>query len=159
MKYSIKELRNQIGLTQSEVSDITGIPIRPYKNYENDPNKEGSIKYQYILKKLQDYAFVDETHGILKHDDIVAKACEVFRDYDVDYCYLFGSYARNDADADSDVDLHIEKGKIRNLFQICGFRADIMEALGKDVDIVSITPTSEEFRKNLLREEILLYEA
>ena len=42
MKYSIKELRNQIGLTQSEVSDITGIPIRTYKNYENDPNKEAS---------------------------------------------------------------------------------------------------------------------
>ena len=90
---------------------------------------------------------------------IKEKITPICEKYGVKKAYLFGSYARNDADADSDVDLHIEKGKIRNLFQICGFRADIIEALGKDVDIVSITPTSEEFRKNLLREEILLYEA
>ena len=90
---------------------------------------------------------------------IKEKITPICEKYGVKKAYLFGSYARNDADADSDVDLHNEKGKIRNLFQNCGFRADIMEALGKDVDIVSITPTSEEFRKNLLREEILLYEA
>lgn len=136
MKYSIKELRNQIGLTQSEVSDITGIPIRTYKNYENDPNKEGSIKYQYILKKLQDYAFVDETHGILKHDDIVAKACEVFRDYDVDYCYLFGSYAKGDATETSDVDLLISTSVTGLRFY--GLMDRLRSALKKNIDLLDL---------------------
>ena len=136
MEYSIKELRSQIGLTQSEVSDITGIPLRTYKNYENDPNKKGSIKYQYILQKLKDYAFIDETHGILNHDDIVTKVSEVFSDYDVDYCYLFGSYAKGKATETSDVDLLISS-TVSGL-KYYGLADRIRTTLKKKVDLLDL---------------------
>lgn len=35
---------------------------------------------------------------------------------------VFGSYSRGSASADSDVDLKIEKGQLRSLFQLSGFR-------------------------------------
>ena len=136
MEYSIKDLRSQIGLTQSEVSDITGIPLRTYKNYENDPNKKGSIKYQYILQKLKDYAFIDETHGILNHDDIVTKVSEVFSDYDVDYCYLFGSYAKGKATETSDVDLLISS-TVSGL-KYYGLADRIRTTLKKKVDLLDL---------------------
>lgn len=136
MEYSIKELRSQIGLTQSEVSDITGIPLRTYKNYENDPNKKGSIKYQYILQKLKDYAFIDETHGILNHDDIVTKVSEVFSDYDVDYCYLFGSYAKGKATETSDVDLLISS-TVSGL-KYYGLADRLRTTLKKKVDLLDL---------------------
>ena len=105
MEQSIKELRKSVGLTQADVSALVGIPLRTYVNYENDPEKEGSIKYRYIVHELEQLAFVDETHGILKSDDIVSKCSRIFEEYPVKFCYLFGSYAKGTATERSDVDL------------------------------------------------------
>ena len=75
--------------------------------------------------------------------------------------YLFGSYARNEATEKSDVDIRIESGKIRGLFQLSGFRLDLVEALGTEVDLLSVLPDPQfkRFRENLKRDEILLYES
>lgn len=50
---------------------------------------------------------------------------------------LFGSYAKGLADAGSDVDLKIDKGALRSLFQLCGFRLAIDDALKLPVDLVT----------------------
>lgn len=44
--------------------------------------------------------------------------------YGADRIYLFGSYARGDADKDSDIDLRTDKGAIRGL-QLGGLAADL----------------------------------
>lgn len=79
--------------------------------------------------------------------------------YGVERAYLFGSYSRNDATENSDVDLHIEPGKVQDLFTLSGLRLDIMDALGKEVDLISELPESDLFRRNLQQDEVLLYEA
>lgn len=152
MEYTIKELRNQNDLTQAEVSDITGIPLRTYKNYENDPAKRGSIKYQYIIQKLKEYGFIDESHGILKHDDIVSTVKEVFQDYDVDYCYLFGSYAKGEATATSDVDLLIST-PISGL-KFYGLTDRLREVLKKNIDLLDLNQLNN---NQELLDEILKY--
>ena len=55
--------------------------------------------------------------------------------YGADRIYLFGSYARGDANKDSDIDLRIDKGAIRGL-QMGGLAADLEDALGIPVDLV-----------------------
>lgn len=95
---------------------------------------------------------------IEKIKEIITPIC---KKYGVKRAYLFGSYARNEATEKSDVDIRIESGKIRGLFQLRGFRLDLVEALGTEVDLLSVLPDPQfkRFRENLKRDEILLYES
>lgn len=95
---------------------------------------------------------------IEKIKEIITPIC---KKYGVKRAYLFGSYARNEATEKSDVDIRIEFGKIRGLFQLSGFRLDLVEALGTEVDLLSVLPDPQfkRFRENLKRDEILLYES
>ena len=102
---TLKELRKQKKLTQAECAAYLGMPLRTYQNYENDPGKSASMKYRYMLQQLERYGFVDEEHGILSLQTIQNVCAEVLADYDVEYGYLFGSYAKGTATETSDVDL------------------------------------------------------
>ncbi|MDR3341304.1 MAG: nucleotidyltransferase domain-containing protein [Treponema sp.] len=59
----------------------------------------------------------------------------IAQQYGLDKVYLFGSYARGEAKPDSDIDLCIEKGRLRTLFELSGFCVDIEDALKKQVDV------------------------
>ena len=92
---------------------------------------------------------VDEIREI-----VVALAAQ----YGADRIYLFGSYARGDADQDSDIDLRIDKGAIRGL-QIGGLAADLEDALGIPVDLVPTGSLDSKFLNAISDDEVLLYEA
>lgn len=94
-------------MTQKEVADLAGISLRFYKSYENDEDKRNTLKYRYIMELLMRINFIDEEHGLLTIDDITSKCSEVFKQYSVKFCYLFGSYAKGKATPVSDVDLLI----------------------------------------------------
>ena len=70
---------------------------------------------------------------------------------------LFGSYSKGTATADSDVDLKIEKGALRSLFQICGFRLAVEEALDLPVDLVTTESSDLGFLESIAKDEVLLY--
>ena len=104
---TLRELRKQKKLTQMECANYLGIPIRTYQNYETDNAKIGSMKYEFMMQKLSEYGFIDETHGILTIQQIKDICSNVFSNFNVEYCYLFGSYAKGNAHEQSDVDLLI----------------------------------------------------
>lgn len=60
--------------------------------------------------------------------------------HDVESVLLFGSYSNGTADAHSDVSLKIEKGALRSLFQICGFRLAV-EGSSRTHGTFMFTPT------------------
>ena len=78
--------------------------------------------------------------------------------YGADRVYLFGSYARGDANKDSDIDLRIDKGAIRGL-QMGGLAADLEDALGIPVDLVPTGSLDSKFLNSISDDEVLLYEA
>lgn len=78
--------------------------------------------------------------------------------YGADRIYLFGSYARGDADTDCDIDLRIDKGAIRGL-QLGGLAADLEDALGIPVDLIPTGSLDSKFLNSISDDEVLLYEA
>ena len=70
---------------------------------------------------------------------------------------LFGSYSKGYATADSDVDLKIEKGQLRTLFQICSFRLAVEDALKCPVDLITSEASDPAFLKMIEKDEVLLY--
>lgn len=78
--------------------------------------------------------------------------------YGVKRIYLFGSYAKGDANENSDVDLLIEKGKPMSLLKLSGMRRQVEEELKLSVDLVTTTGISDTFREKIAGTEILLYE-
>lgn len=146
----LKELRKQKGITQLECAAYLGVPIRTYQNYENDMNKRDSIKYSYMIQRLDRYGYIDEESGILSIGKIKDVCTDVFSKYEVDYCYLFGSYAKGKAKENSDVDLLIST-KISGItfYEIV---ESLRENLRKKVDVLNV----EQLRDNIeLTNEIL----
>ncbi len=91
-------------------------------------------------------------------DKIKQSVIEVSKKYGVKRVLLFGSYAKEKANINSDIDLRIDKGEIKGLIQLSGYHLDLQEKLKTNVDIVTTESLSKEFLNNIKKEEIILYE-
>ena len=69
---------------------------------------------------------------------------------------VFGSFARGDARADSDLDLLVEAGAQTSSFFPGGLLADLEEELGRRVDVVEPGGLHHLLRERVLREAVLL---
>ena len=75
----------------------------------------------------------------------------------VDRIYLFGSYARGEARADSDIDLRVDKGRLKGLFALGALYTDLEDALGKKIDLLTTGSLEESFLQQISNEEICLF--
>lgn len=91
-------------------------------------------------------------------DEIQTVIREVASRYGVEKIVLFGSYARGEATLNSDIDLRIEKGQIRGLFQLSGFQLDLEERFKTHVDLITTDSLDDKFLRRIQKEEIVLYE-
>ena len=148
----LKQLRTEKKLTQAEAADRIGVSLRSYISYENDVSKSESVKDRFLLSELKKINLIDEEHGIVSLDDIKNLCGGVFKDYAVDYCYLFGSYAKGSANESSDIDLLISSN-VTGL-DFFGLVERLREVLHKRIDLLDF----KQFMKNEeLANEILKY--
>ena len=80
------------------------------------------------------------------------------KQYGAERVYLFGSCARGEMTEDSDIDLRIDKGRIRGL-ELAGLLLELEDSLGRRVDLIPTSSLDEAFLKRIAGEEVLLYEA
>lgn len=69
-----------------------------------------------------------------------------------------GSYAKGNATENSDIDLLVEKGKPMSLIKLLGMRQSVQEALDLSVDLVTTAGIEDEFYKEIVGTELLIYE-
>ena len=154
---TLKELRNEKGLTQSECAKFLGVPLRTYVRYENNVAKKDSIKYHFIMEKLNKFGYIDEEHGIITIKQIKDVCSRVLKNYEVDFCYLFGSYAKGKAKETSDVDLLISVNVTGIKF--FGLVEELRESLKKKVDLLDLNQlnNNEALVKKILKDGIKIY--
>ena len=130
-----------------------------YKMYQFRVKKEDSDiislldkqdnKNQYILSLIKDGLNV---YTLKQLKDLMKP---VFRKYEINEIYLFGSYARGEATKDSDVDIYCSKGKVRSLIDQGRLIDELGEVLKKKVDIVFDTSEMNEYFKNQIMEDMI----
>ena len=89
-------------------------------------------------------------------DEIREKVVPIAEAYGVERVFLFGSYAQGKATADSDIDLRVDKGKVKG-FAFGGLYNALLDTFEKSVDIVTTMSLDAEFLKGIADEEVLLY--
>ena len=100
---------------------------------------------------------------VLTIEEIKQRIAPLMRQNEVRRAYLFGSYARGEATADSDVDLRVDltqNKKLYGIFQLAGFRENLAAALGKEVDLLPSFPRgplAQAFLANLAKDELMIY--
>ena len=153
----LKKLRTEKQLTQQEAARRLGVSLRSYVMYENDIEREGTVKYRFLLQEMQKIDAVDEEHGILELKQIRKICTEILDDYKVEYCYLFGSYAKGNANERSDVDLLISTKTTGLRFYEIAER--LRETLRKKVDLIDARQlvNNEKLLNEVLKEGIRIY--
>lgn len=99
--------------------------------------------------------------------EIKKMTAKIAENYDVDKIYLFGSYARNSATSQSDIDFYVENYKYKKFYSLASLYADLGECFNKRIDIItdaSIATNKDkrsvnELYNNIIRERISLYES
>lgn len=92
----------------------------------------------------------------LEFSNIISIVKPLAEKYHISEVYLFGSYARGEADAESDVDILAVGGEGFKLTNILAFGYELSVALGREVDAYEIREikTDSDFYKSIMKERV-----
>lgn len=70
---------------------------------------------------------------------------------------IFGSFARNEAKAKSDVDILIEyKSKAKSLFDLIDLKSELEDTLNRKVDLITYNSICPKIRTQILAEQVVI---
>ena len=157
---TLRETREQYKLSQNAAADIIGIPARTLRRYESDESYGSQIKRNAFIDCINKHCEITEEKGLLSIEDIKAKLTTLFDNKykdQIDFCYLFGSYAKGVAKGNSDVDLYVSSSLTGLRF--VGLIEDIRQTLHKKVDLIRSSELSNniELVNEILKGGIKIY--
>lgn len=107
-----------------------------------------------MLKRKK--GFLKMNDKVFTITDIKALVKPIAEKYNVDEIYLFGSYARDEADQNSDLDFLVFGGKNFKLTMIFSLAEELRAILNKKVDVFEINEINQdsEFYKTIMKERL-----
>ena len=103
-------------------------------------------------------ARIDLTKRIAASPEMIADFCRRHR---IRRLSLFGSVLREDFRAESDIDVLVEfePDGVPSFFELVGMKEELVDLLGRNVDLKTPNGLSPYFRDQVLREALLLHDA
>lgn len=138
--------------------------------YISEYNKENYRMYQFRVKRnsdINDYLdnidnknkyivdLINKDRNVLSLSTIKKTIKPILNKYGVTDINLFGSYARGDAQTNSDIDIYCDKGNIKNLIEQGIMEDELEKALNKEVDIVFSSSQMDPFFKEQIMEDMI----
>ena len=142
-------------------------------SYVNRYNKENYKMYLFrakksdkeIIKKLDSLenknAYInsliteDINPGVLTIKQIKDRISPVIQKHGIKNVYLFGSYARGEANRNSDIDIYCDRGDVDTLWKHSALQDELIDALGKDVDVITIGSEMHDYFRQQLEEDMI----
>ncbi len=154
------DVRKQYNLSQVEAAKLLGIPVRTYIRYEKDNNYGSSLKRKTMIDVINEKCEITETKGLLTVEQIRQSIEKVFdEEYkgEIEFCYLFGSYAKGYAKDNSDVDLCVSTTLTGLRF--VGLSESIRNVLHKKIDLIRFSNLKDnlELINEIMKDGIKIY--
>lgn len=142
-------------------------------NYILKYNKENYKMYQFRVKRsdndlvekldsvsnrnsyITNLILEDIKPSVLTIKQIKERIKPVIERHGIKNVYLFGSYARGEANSNSDVDIYCDSGDVDTLLKAAAFNDELEAALGKKVDVVTIGSRMHDFFRQQLEEDLI----
>ncbi len=134
---TLLETRQSYNLSQMQVASSLGIPLRTYIRYEKDNEYGSPLKREAMVEAINAKYEATETKGLLTLEEIKTKVQKLFDEKykgQINFCFLFGSYAKGYATEKSDVDICVSTSL--SGFRFVGISEAVRSVLHKNVDLV-----------------------
>ncbi|MBR3141891.1 MAG: nucleotidyltransferase domain-containing protein [Clostridiales bacterium] len=168
MNSGFKDALSDSGMSMYSLSKQTGLPYTTINRLVNEKLSINNCNAGAVFKIASALGVQMEVlmkgECVYTLDEIAERIAPVAKKYNIPKVYIFGSYARGEANPDSDVDLMIEVGNLRGL-EVIGALEEFKNALNKPVDLITTRSLTQEraqkyskvFIDNLENDRRLIY--
>ena len=111
-----------------------------------------------VCSLIRIFAAINVNSQTMSTQAMTQLIAEYFKTQPVLKAWIFGSYARGEQTADSDIDILIQPEKSVGLFKLSGMHLDLQELLNLEVDLVTVKGLMSFARESADRDKILIYE-
>lgn len=157
----IRTARRKAGLSQAEVARRAGTSQPTFARYEGGHVAPSLSTLERLVRACGEDLVVELRHGssarpskqLVRQRGEVLKACS---NAGAENVRVFGSVARGEDSARSDIDLLVDLRPEATLLELAGLREDLAELLGARVDVATPGMLKPEIRARALAEAVPL---